>query len=273
MKGKRAFSVLGNIAIVNFSDGTNEKEKKEFAREILGKNKSIRTVLEKSGRFSGELRVQKTKHLLGEKTKEVLYKENGCEFRFNIDKVYFSSRLANERKEVCSFVKPKDKVLAMFSGVSPFPIVIAKNTRVKKIYSNELNKEANKYSEQNIKRNKLEDKVQLLPGDIRKVAKNLEKERKTYDLILMTRPNLDETFLHEAFILSHSGTRIYYHGFCRVEEKEKIIQEIILQAKRHGFRIKILNTKEIGELGPGKIRFRVYFKVYKRSFFRRIFRK
>ena len=82
MKGKRAFSVLGNIAIVNFSDGTNEKEKKEFAREILGKNKSIRTVLEKSGRFSGELRVQKTKHLLGEKTKEVLYKENGCEFRF-----------------------------------------------------------------------------------------------------------------------------------------------------------------------------------------------
>lgn len=273
MKGKRAFSVLGNIAIINFSDGTKEKDKKQFAREILDKNKSIKTVLEKSGHFSGELRTQKTKYLLGEKTKEVLYKENGCEFRFNIDKVYFSSRLANERKEVCSFVKPKDVVLAMFSGVSPFPIVIAKNTKVKKIYSNELNNEANKYSEENIRRNKVGDKIDLLPGDIKKVAKKLEKEEKTFDLILMTRPNLDETFLHEAFILSHSGTRIYYHAFCRIEEKDKVVEGIVSQAKSHGLRIKILNTKEIGELGPGKIRFRVYFKVYKRSFFRRIFRK
>jgi tRNA G37 N-methylase Trm5 len=46
-----------------------------------------------------------TKYIAGEKTKEVLYKENGCVFRFNIDSVYFSSRLSNERKEVSSFVK------------------------------------------------------------------------------------------------------------------------------------------------------------------------
>lgn len=269
---QRAFSVLGNVALVNFSEGTL-KEKKEFARDLLKKNKSVKTVLEKSGNFSGEYRTQKTKYLAGVKTKEVLYKENGCEFRFNIDEVYFSSRLANERKEVLDFVRPHDEVLVMFSGVSPFPIVIAKNVPVKKVYSNEINERANEYSLENIKRNKVVDKVELLPGDIKKVARKLMAEKKTFDLILMTRPNLEETFLHEAFALSHSGTRIYYHGFCRIEDEEDVVKNIREEANKEGFKVNVLNTKEIGEIAPGKVRFRVYFEVRRKGFFNKIFGK
>lgn len=271
MEKQRAFRVWGNIAIVNFPEDYTLKKKKDFANEILEKNKSIRTVVEKSKNFGGRLRKQSTKYLAGEKTKEAIYRENGCEFRFNIDDTYFSSSLAGERKDVCSFVRSNDVVLAMFAGVAPFPIVIAKNTSVKKIYSNELNRKANEYAESNIRRNKVQEKVELLPGDIKKVALKLKSEGKTFDLILMTRPNLDETFLNEAFILSKSGTRIYYHAFCHVDERDSQVEMIKDEAKKHGFVVKILNTKNIGDIAPGKVRFRILFEVRKKNILSRFF--
>lgn len=266
MLKQRAFSVLGNIAIVNFSDNYGSSEKKKFAKEVIEKNKSVRTVLEKSGKFKGRLRKQETKWLAGDKTKEVIYRENGCEFRFNIDETYFSSRLANERKEACQFVKSGDEVLVMFAGVAPFPIVVAKNTKAKKVYSNELNRKANDYAKVNIKRNKLGDRVELLPGDIKKVALKLRDEKKKFDLIMMTRPNLDETFLSEAFMLSRNGTRIYYHGFGRIEEKDEMVEMIRERARKVGFKIKVLNVKEIGDIAPGKVRFRIVFEVRSKLF-------
>ncbi|MDA3836587.1 MAG: hypothetical protein PF542_03110 [Nanoarchaeota archaeon] len=261
MVKQRSFSVYGNVAIVNFPDDSKAKDKKEFAKGLLLKNKAIRTVLEKSGRFSGRLRKQKTRHLAGEKTKEVLYRENGCVFRFNIDETYFSSRLANERNEACKLVRAGDEVLVMFAGVAPFPIVIAKNTKAAKVYSNELNRAANKYAEMNIKKNKLGDRVELLPGDIKKVAVALAKESKTFDLIMMTRPNLEESFLPEAFMLSKKGTRIYYHAFCHVDDRGAQIEMIKKKAVEAGKEIKILGTKNIGDIAPGKVRFRIYFEV------------
>ncbi len=269
---QRSYSVLGNVAIVNFSDDIKKNAKKEFAEEILEKNKAIKTVLEKSKKFSGRLRKQETKVLAGEKTKEVLYRENGCVFRFNVDETYFSPRLANERKEVCELVKPKDEVFVMCAGVAPFPIVIAKNVSVSKIYSNELNRKANIYAEKNILRNKLKDKIELVPGDIKKIAPRLVEEGKSYDLILMTRPNLQDTFLKEAFMISKPGTRIYYHGFCKLEDKGKLIEEIKVEAKKAGKKIKITNTKDIGEIAPYKIRLRVEFEVLgKKGFWKRLF--
>ena len=91
----RSFNILGNVAVINFSRGTKNLDKKKFALDILKKNKFIKTVLEKSGKFHGRLRKMHTKHIAGEKNKEVLYKENNCSFRFNIDTTYFSPRLSN----------------------------------------------------------------------------------------------------------------------------------------------------------------------------------
>ena len=151
---QRAFNILGNIAIVNFPYSYSQSSKKKFANDLLKKHSHIKTVLEKSGKFKGRLRKMQTKYLAGEKTKEVLYKENNCSFRFNIDSSYFSPRLSNERNEISSQVKKDDSVLVLFAGVSPFSIVIAKNSQAKRVVSVELNKEASRYAIQNVELNK-----------------------------------------------------------------------------------------------------------------------
>ncbi len=293
-----AYDVLGNIALVKFSRETKLKDKKQFANKILKDNKSIKTVLEKTKKFKGRLRKQETKHIAGEKTKEVLYKENNCIFRFNLDCCYFSPRLSNERKEIASKIKKDDEVLVMFAGVAPFPIVIAKNSKAT-VYSNEINREANKYTKLNIELNKLKDRVFLLPGDVKKVAKkiatysrsqinnNLMKKHKSttqnsdfslinkkfratlergkspnkFDVIVMPRPKLKDTFLKQAFSLSKKNTRIFYYDFCKVDEKNQILEKIKSEAKKAKKKIKILQTKTAGEIAPYEIRIRVDFKV------------
>ena len=222
----------------------------------------------------------KTKHLAGEKNKEVLYKENNCVFRFNLDTTYFSPRLSNERKEIASLIKKNEDVLVMFAGVGPYSICIAKNSGAK-VYSNEINREANKYAELNIKLNKVGDKVELIPGDIKRVVKKLKSPRPLsdhppqgnnkshgysniphkFDVIVMPRPKLKETFLKQAFILSKKGTKIYYYDFCKTEDVDKIAEKIKNEAEKARKKIKILKIKQAGEIAPYKIRVRVDFKI------------
>jgi len=271
----RAFDVLGNIVIVKFPKEYKTTEKKKFAEKILKENKAIKTVLEKVGKFKGRLRKMQTKHIAGEKTKEVLYRENNCIFRFNIDTTYFSSRLSNERKEIASKIKKGDEVLVMFAGVGPLPIVIAKNSKAKSVISNEINREANKYAKLNIELNKLKNKIELLPGDIKKVAESIVNTQgrtpknsfqkflqgAKFDVIVMPRPQLKDTFLEQAFRLSKKGTKIFYYDFCDADKIDLIVEKIQKQAKQFKKRIKILRTKKAGEIAPYKIRVRVDFEV------------
>jgi tRNA (guanine37-N1)-methyltransferase len=271
MEQMKSYDLMGNIALVRFSETFKSRDKKKFAEKILKEQKGIKTVLEKVGKIKGRLRKMSTKFIAGEDTKEVLYRENGCSFRFNIDKTYFSSRLSNERKEIADLIKKDETVLVMFAGVAPFSIVIAKNSKAKKVYSNELNREANKYAELNIGMNKLKGKVELLNGDIKLIAKKIASGKilagekisipKTFDVIVMPRPQLKDSFLKEAFSLSKKGTRIYYYDFVKIDEIDSIVEKIKEEASRVKKKVKILKVKKAGELSPSKVRLRVDFQV------------
>ena len=260
-KNPRAFDLIGNIAVVRFPKETKEKEKKVFAKGLLKKQKSVKTVLEKYGKIKGRLRKIKTRYIAGIKTKEVLYKENGCVFRFNIDTTYFSPRLSNERKEIAGKIKKNAMVFVMFAGVAPFSIVIGKNSSAKMVLSNEINREANKYAKLNIELNGLKGKVELLQGDLKKVTEKLKKQKKKFETIVMPRPQLKSTFLKQAFALSKRNTVIYYYDFCKKEETDLVINKIKEEAKKSRKKIKILKKKVAGEIAPYKIRLRVDFRV------------
>jgi tRNA (guanine37-N1)-methyltransferase len=261
VKGKfRAFEFIGNIALVNFPRNYKAKDKKKYAQQVLKRHKSVKTVLEKTGRIKGRLRKVATRYLAGEKTKEVLYRENDCVFRFNLDKTFFSARLSNERKEIAGSIKQGEEVLVMFAGVAPYSIVIAKKSGAK-VYSNEINREANKYAKLNVELNNLKSRIVFVNGDIKKVAPKLKKQGKKFSVIVMPRPQLKDTFLKEAFVLSRKGTRVYYYDFCKADEIDKIKEKVKSEAKKYKKKIKILRAKKAGDIAPFKYRVRVDFRV------------
>ena len=267
---KAPFDIFGNIALVKFKDKTGIRGKRLFSNKLLHDNKSVRTVLEKIRGFSGRLRKQETRWIAGEKTKEAVYRENDCVFRFNMDSVYFSPRLSNERKEIAKKIKKGDEVLVMFAGVASYPIIIAKNSGAEKVYSNEISREANKYAELNIGLNNVKSRVVLLEGNIEKVALKISKGgvsvRGTlvppkFDVIVMPRPQLKPSFLKEAFMLSKKNTAVFYYDFCKEEEIKSIVDKIKKEAIKYKKRVKILKIKKAGEIAPYKYRIRIDFMV------------
>ncbi len=249
-----SYDIIGNIVIVKFRKEDKLKEKKKFAERFLREHKQIRTVLEKSDKFKGRLRTQTTKWLAGEKTKEALYRENDCLFRLNIDSCYFSPRLSSERKELAETVKKGENVLVMFGGVAPFAVVIGKLSKAKKIISVELGRECCKYAKENVKRNKLSN-VEIIQGDVRK------KTSGKFDRIVMSRPNLKDSFLDVAFPAVKKNGIIHYYGFYPEDEKDAMIEMIKDEAKKARKKIRILKVKKAGEIGTKKFRFRVDLKV------------
>jgi len=254
----RGYDIVGNIAIVKFPWKTSAKEKKKEAEKLLKMNKSVLTVVEKINKFKGRLRTQTTRHIAGDKGKEVVYRENGCSFRFNIDTCYFSPRLSQERLEVAQMVKNGENVLVMFGGVAPFAIVIAKQGKAKRVVSVELSRECKRYALENVKRNKLEGRVEIVQGDVRRVVPKIKDK---FDRIVMARPNLKDSFLDVALKAVKRGGTIHYYGFCRedeVGEMKKMIEDEARKAKK---KIKIFGVKKAGDIGVRKFRWRVDLKV------------
>jgi tRNA (guanine37-N1)-methyltransferase len=251
------YDILGNIAIIK-SEGKTKKEKSGQAKELLNKP-GIKTVLEKATNVHGRLRTIKTKHLLGEKNLIAETKENGCVFRFNVESCYFSPRLSNERQSISKKVNMDDKVLVMFSGVGVYPIVIYKYSKPKKIVGIEIGRECCKFFKENIKLNKIkDDKIDVIQGDVkRKVTDKLGK----FDVVIMARPNLKESFLKYGLIPCKKGTRLFYYGFCRDEESNDLVKELIEESKVLGRKIKLIEKTPAGEIAPYKHRFRIEFKV------------
>ncbi len=258
MKGMRGQDILGNIAILKFDWNESLNDEKKEALHFLKQHKGVRTVLEKTEKFSGRLRTLRTRWLAGEKNLEALYKENGCEFRFNVESCYFSSRLASERKEIASMVRKGENVLVMFGGVAPFAIVIAKLAKPKHVVSVELGKECSKYALINVKRNKLEKRVDVVQGDVRRV---LPKMMNKFDRIIMARPNLKDSFLDVSFPRVKKGGAIHYYGFYDEADLGEMKELLMNEAKKSKRKIKILRIKKAGDIGAYKFRYRADIKL------------
>ena len=252
------YDLIGNIAIVKFKRGAKLSYKKKFALNLLNSHKSVKTVLEKTNKFSGRLRTQKTKYIAGYKTKEAVYRENACVFRLNVDSCYFSPRLAGERGEIASKVKKGENVLVLFSGVAPYAISIAKLSKAARVVSVEISKECSKYAVENVKLNKLWDRVEIVQGDVRKVLKKFNSK---FDRIVMPRPNLKDSFLDVVFPLIVKNGIIHYYGFYDSSKENELKELIFDEARKAGRKVKILKIKRAGEIGVKKFRYRVDIKI------------
>ena len=253
----RSFDVVGNILI--FSDFPKELEKKEkiIGEEILGQFRNIKTVVKKTRKYSGKFRTPKLKIIAGEKTKETLHKENNVSIKLDVEKVYFSSRLSNERKRISLQVKPKENILVMFSGCGVYPVVISKNSKPKEIYSIEINPIAFEYQEENIKLNKIKN-IKSFEGDVKKIIPKINKK---FDRILMPLPKGGERYLDLALDKIKKNGLIHFYDFAEDDKYEDIKKNIEKECKNQDKKYKILNIVKCGQFSPQVYRICVDFRV------------
>jgi len=249
-----AYDVIGDIAVINL-DKILKKKEKMIADKLLELHKNIKVVCKKEDIHKGKYRTQKLKIIAGEKRKETICKENNIRLKLNVETSYFSPRSSNERKRIADQVKKGENILVMFSGIAPLPVVLAKNTQAKRIVGIELNPQAHKYAQENIKLNKITN-VELIKGDVNKVKLN-EK----FDRILMPLPKTAIEFLPLALNYSKKGTIIHYYTFLKEEEFEEEEKRLVKLCKENNKRCKVQNIVKCGQYKPYVFRTCVDIKI------------
>jgi tRNA (guanine37-N1)-methyltransferase len=215
-----SFDVIGHVAIVKLPDELLPHAK-AIGKAIAEANKPVKTVCLDEG-VKGETRTRELKILYGSKDTVTTYKEHGLTFRVDPRTMFFSPRLATERKIIADQVTIGERVFDMFAGVGPFSILIAKTRSPEKVFACDINKQAFDLLVENIQTNKVDGVVSPFIGDAREISSQVP----TVNRIIMNLPHSAFEFLDVAASkIAEEGT-IHYYEIIEQSALENRIKDI-----------------------------------------------
>ena len=240
---KTSFDTIGDIVILEIPDNLISK------KNIIGKATldftKRRSIYMKKSAVHGTIRIRDLELIAGEDNPITIHKEHGARLKLNVEEVYFSPRLATERKRVSDSVCDGENILDMFCGIGPFPIVIAKNNNVT-ITGIDINENAIKYFKENIKLNKVKN-IDTIMGDSREISTSFKTK---FDRIIMNLPGLAYDFLDVAMNLIEDGGIINYYEFS--DGYEQGTKRLIDVALKENKKVEIINTRKVKSTSPGE---------------------
>lgn len=166
-----SFDIVGDIAIIRLTDASSQNAKK-IADAVMMVHGNVKTVLAQTDSVCGEFRLRRLTYISGENRTHTIHRESGCLFSVDLESCYFSPRLSNERARIASLVQSSETVVNMFAGVGCFSIIIAKHVNSAKVYSIDVNPEAFRFMTENIRLNRVYEKVVPVLGDAKIVIEN-----------------------------------------------------------------------------------------------------
>jgi len=255
-----SFDLIGDIAIVEIPPGLEPKEK-QIGEALLDVHRNLKTILKKLGPMEGEYRVRRVKCIAGEDRTTTIYKESGVAMELDVAKVYFSVRLSHERSRIAELVKPKEKILALFAGVGPFPLVIAKKQPTAKIVAIELNPEAVAFMKKNVERNRASN-VEVVLGDAREIV--LACYGGFADRVLMPLPKGAHDFLDVAFAGVKDGGIVHFYTFAGIEKPfDEAIALAESKARDFGVKINVEGKRIVRPYSPQTVQVVLDLRAFK----------
>ncbi len=252
----KRIEIIGDIAVIRKPFNLDVSVLKPLAERILKEVPHVRSVWCAVGEVSGEYRVREYVHLAGEARSETVYKELGCLFKLDITRVYVSPRLNYEHRRIMMLVSQGEVIVNMFAGVGLFSIIIARHRNPRLVYSIDINPEAYRYMVENIKLNRVEDKVIPLLGDAARVIKT--QLIGVADRVLMPLPGLSYEYLEYALLALRPGYPRYIHVYDftvagRGEDPVAKVEERFREKlKRLMIRHDVLFKRVVRTVGPRK---------------------
>lgn len=136
----RSFDVIGDIVLIRLP-AELEPRKAEIGEALLGFVPSARLVGQDLG-VHGPERLRRVERLAGSGSWRTRHRENGLEFEVDVERAYFSPRLAREHERVAAEVKDGERVFDLCCGVGPFALTIARAGRARHVTAVDSNPDA-----------------------------------------------------------------------------------------------------------------------------------
>jgi tRNA (guanine37-N1)-methyltransferase len=222
-----SYDIVGDIAIIRLTKAS-QRHSQAVAEAILSVHKNVKTVLAQTSPVRGDFRLRRLEFIAGENKTSTVHKESECFFSVDIRECYFSPRLSYERMRIAEQVRNKEVIVNMFAGAGCFSIIIAKHSDAEKVYSIDINPVAVKSMQENVRLNRVYDKIVPMLGD----AKDIIEKRLCHiaDRVLMPLPEKACEYLPYALLaLKRAGGWIHYYDFEHAKKNENPIVKIKLK--------------------------------------------
>lgn len=207
-----SYQIIGSILHVNL-----EKEQLNYKNLIgevlLDKTKNIKTVITKVGIIDTVYRHFETEILAGENSLLTYHYEAGIKFYIDYQRVYWNSKLQDERNTLLKKIKKEETICDPFCGVGPLVVRAAKKGC--KVYCNDLNPVAIECLQKNLKINKIkEGNVIYQNKDVEDYLKELSSETKSISHFVYNLPERSLEFLKclKEFL---PGSTVHCYFFCK----------------------------------------------------------
>jgi tRNA (guanine37-N1)-methyltransferase len=247
-----SYDIVGDIAIIKVPNGNLETATKAAQAILALYPRKVKTVFMQTGAVQGDFRVRELKFLAGENRTVTTHKESGCSFKVDVKKCYLSPRLLFEHQRVANLVASGEVVVNMFSGVGCFSVFIAQKTGAK-VYSIDINPTAIECMLENVKLNRVYNKVVPLLGDSKEIID--AQLHGVADRVLMPLPELALQYLPYALkALKPSGGWLHYYDFEHATKKEEPLEKTISKLRKRldglGVKYDIAFSRIVRSTGP-----------------------
>jgi tRNA (guanine37-N1)-methyltransferase len=240
-----SYDVVGDIILLKLPKVLLSYQN-QIGEALLGTHPHIRTVCAITA-VSGELRTRQVSIIAGEQRTLTTHTEYGLSFDVDVAETYFSPRLASERRRVASQVRPGETVVDMFAGVAPFSIMIARYANPRIVYAIDKNSMAVKLAKQNVKKNHVLERVEVIcadAADVRTVVPAFA------DRIIMNLPFSAFQFFPVALSIAANPCSIHYYDILREEETQARIDALKTIAQEQLFGLTEISTRKIKSYTP-----------------------
>ncbi|WP_331233235.1 class I SAM-dependent methyltransferase [Natronorarus salvus] len=239
-----SYERLGDVVILHEEDAERARA---IARAVVDSDLPVSTVVNRASEIRGELRVREWDVLEGEST-ETVHREYGLEYALDLSTVYFSPRLATERRRVTEQVREGERVFDMFAGVGPFAIPAA--ARDAEVVAVDLNGRAVKYLKENAHRNGVADRVTAISGDVREVAPRYEDWA---DRVIMNLPHSADEFLESAVALCGEECVIHFYDIQSDEDPFGPGERAIRAVADPEYEVTVEERREVRSYAPHEL--------------------
>ncbi|MBI2649404.1 MAG: class I SAM-dependent methyltransferase family protein [Thaumarchaeota archaeon] len=235
--------VIGDIAIVRYDPS---RDMRTIGKKIIELVKNVSAVYGQEGGIEGEFRLRRLRHLAGEQRTVTVHRENGCQFRLDVARCYFSPRLSTERLRIAEMARDGEQILNMFAGVGVYSVTVAKKRDVH-VESCELSKTAFEFHLENNSLNKVATRVNAVNDDAANLPSILKEK---FDRILMPLPSNSDKFLGAALALAREGAVIHYYRHVSAEnlvEAKGVLDDELAPILPHRSETKVRKVREVGK--------------------------
>lgn len=209
----QGFDLIGDIAVVKFSE-ENRRWQAQVAEAILKTTKGVRAVASDEG-VGGERRIRTVRKVAGEGTLSTVHKEFGLSIEVDLERAFFTPRLAGERRRLALEVAPGERVLDAFAGVGPITLHIARAQPTSSVVAVDVSADAVGLLRANATRNKLAN-IEAHVADFHDFAAAAEPS--SFTRVVMNLPHRAKEFLADALPLVVDGGVIHLYAILPIEQ-------------------------------------------------------